>query len=164
MFREMRRKKQLLPTAESISIIEKMTSGVLAVVGDDGYPYSVPISYVFIGDVIYFHSALSGHKIDAIRNNNKASFCVVEKDVVIPEEYTTYFRSVIVFGKVRILEDETEKMRAIEKLAEKYSPMQVDGRKREIEKSFNRLCIIELTIEHLSGKEAIELARSGNPK
>ena len=160
MFREMRRNEQLLPVEESISILEKVTSGVLAVVGDDEYPYSIPISYVYVDNVIYFHSALSGHKIDAIRNNNKASFCVIEQDVIIPEKYTTYFRSVIVFGKVRILEDESEKRRAIEKLAEKYSPTQVEGRKIEIESGFNHLCIIELTIEHLSGKEAIELVRS----
>lgn len=160
MFREMRRKKQLLPIEDSVLILNKMTSGVLAVVGDNDYPYAVPISYVYLDNKIYFHSALSGHKIDAINKNNKVSFCVVERDNIVPEEYTTYFRSVIVFGKVRILENESEKRRAIEKLAEKYSPTQEEGRKHEIEKGFNHLCMIELTIEHLSGKEAIELVKS----
>jgi len=101
MFREMRRKKQLLSAEESISILNRMTSGVLAITGDNDYPYAVPLSYVYYDDKIYFHSATSGHKIDAINKNSKASFCVIEQDNIIPEEYTTYFRSVIVFGKVR---------------------------------------------------------------
>ena len=160
MFREMRRKRQLLSKEKSLAILEKMTCGVLALHGDDGYPYAVPISYVLHEDRIYFHSALSGHKIDAINGNEKASFCVIEKDEIIPEKYTTYFRSVIVFGKVHILQNEDEKREAIEILAAKYSPSQVEGRKMEIDKEFKRLCIIELTIEHITGKESIELVRS----
>src|SRR5574344_1229134 len=160
MFREMRRKRQLLGKEKSLAILEKMTCGVLALHGDDGYPYAVPISYVLHEDRIYFHSALSGHKIDAINGNEKASFCVIEKDEIISEKYTTYFRSVIVFGKVHILQNEDEKREAIEILAAKYSPSQVEGRKMEIDKEFKRLCIIELTIEHITGKESIELVRS----
>lgn len=160
MFREMRRKRQLLSKEKSLAILEKMTCGVLALHGDDGYPYAVPISYVLHEDRIYFHSALSGHKIDAINGNEKASFCVIEKDEIIPEKYTTYFRSVIVFGKIHILQNEDEKREAIEILAAKYSPSQVEGRKMEIDKEFKRLCIIELTIEHITGKESIELVRS----
>ena len=160
MFREMRRKRQLLSKEKSLAILEKMTCGVLALHGDDGYPYAVPISYVLHEDRIYFHSALSGHKIDAINGNEKASFCVIEKDEIIPEKYTSYFRSVIVFGKVHILQNEDEKREAIEILAAKYSPSQVEGRKMEIDKEFKRLCIIELTIEHITGKESIELVRS----
>lgn len=160
MFREMRRKRQLLSKEKSLAILEKMTCGVLALHGDDGYPYAVPISYVLHEDRIYFHSALSGHKIDAINGNEKASFCVIEKDEIISEKYTTYFRSVIVFGKVHILQNEDEKREAIEILAAKYSPSQVEGRKMEIDKEFKRLCIIELTIEHITGKESIELVRS----
>lgn len=156
----MRRKRQLLSKEKSLAILEKMTCGVLALHGDDGYPYAVPISYVLHEDRIYFHSALSGHKIDAINGNEKASFCVIEKDEIISEKYTTYFRSVIVFGKVHILQNEDEKREAIEILAAKYSPSQVEGRKMEIDKEFKRLCIIELTIEHITGKESIELVRS----
>lgn len=113
MFREMRRKRQLLPTEESVAILERMTNGTLALHGDDGYPYAVPVSYVYADGKIYFHSAMQGHKVDAILRNDKVSFCVVEQDEVKPAEFTTYFRSVIVFGKARILTDENEKTKCL---------------------------------------------------
>lgn len=97
-FREMRRKKQVLSQQEVVDIMHKGTSGVLALIGDNDYPYAVPISYVYDDGKIFFHSAKSGHKIDAILKNAKASFCVIDQDYIVPEEYTTYFRSVIAFG------------------------------------------------------------------
>lgn len=159
MFRELRRKRQLLPPNECVQILETGTSGVLAVSGDDGYPYAVPLSYVYCDSKIYFHCAKSGHKLDAVMRDPKVSFCVIDQDLIVPEEYTTYFRSVIVFGKIKILAEDTEKRAAIEKLAAKYSPMQEEGRKNEIDKEFPALCMLELSIEHMSGKEAIELAK-----
>ena len=75
MFREMRRKKQILTPEKSIEILKKGTSGVLALSGDDGYPYAVPLSYVYENSMLYFHGAKEGHKIDAIRTCDKASFC-----------------------------------------------------------------------------------------
>ncbi len=155
MFREIRRKRQLLPTEESVSILEKMTNGTLALHGDDGYPYAVPVSYVYADGKIYFHSATKGHKVDAILTNNKVSFCVVEQDDVKPAEFTTYFRSVIVFGKARILEDENEKLSALRLLADKYSHGEA-GMEAEIAKGFNHLLMVEITVEHLTGKESIE--------
>lgn len=157
MFREMRRKRQQLTPEECVAILEKMTAGTLALAGADGYPYAVPISYVYADNKIYFHSATKGHKIDAISQNSKVSLCVVEQDCVVPEEYTTYFRSVIIFGKTRILTDDTEKRTGIEKLGEKYSPGDPAGLKAEIEKGFNHLLVIEIEIEHMTGKESIEL-------
>ena len=100
-FREMRRKRQQLSEEESIGILQKATSGTLALLGDGGYPYAVPISYVYHERKLYFHSALAGHKVDAIRKCDKASFCVIEKDDVQPEKYTTFFRSVIAFGRIQ---------------------------------------------------------------
>ncbi|MBU3855129.1 MAG: NimABCDEF family nitroimidazole resistance protein [Candidatus Phocaeicola excrementipullorum] len=155
MFREMRRKRQLLPTEESVSILEKMTSGTLALHGDDGYPYAVPVSYVYADGKIYFHTAVKGHKVDAIQTNGKVSFCVVEQDDVKPAEFTTYFRSVIAFGKARILEDGNEKLSALRLLADKYSHGEA-GMEAEIAKGFNHLLMVEITVEHLTGKESIE--------
>ena len=109
MFREMRRKRQMLSEDDCKIILREGTSGVLALSGDDGYPYAVPLSYVYDGEKIFFHCAKSGHKLDAIRRNPKASFCVIGQDKVVPEEYTTDYRSVIAFGTVRILEDDREK-------------------------------------------------------
>ena len=116
MFREMRRKRQLLSQEDIQKVLYQGTSGVLAVSGDAAYPYAVPLSYVYDGEKIYFHSAKSGHKIDAVSQNPRASFCVIDQDQIVPEEYTTYFRSVIVFGTIRILHDEAEKREAIEKI------------------------------------------------
>jgi len=159
MFREMRRIKQLLSTEDTIAVLNKMTSGVLAVSGDDDYPYAVPLSYVYHDNRIYFHCALEGHKIDSINRNSKVSFCVIEKDEIIPDNFTTHYRSVIAFGKARIVEDPEEKMKATRLLSEKYSPDREEGLRHEIEKAYHRMCIIELKIEHITGKEAIELTR-----
>ena len=109
-FRDMRRKRQQLSEEGSIEILQKATAGTLALLGDNGYPYAVPISYVYTDGKLYFHSALSGHKVDAIRQCDKASFCVIEQDEIHPKQYTTYFRSVIAFGRVHIIEDEQEKL------------------------------------------------------
>ena len=88
-FRDMRRKRQQLSEEESIAILEKATAGTLALLGDDDYPYAVPISYVYYEGKLYFHSALAGHKVDAIHKCDKASFCVIEQDDVQPKKYTT---------------------------------------------------------------------------
>ena len=159
MFREMRRKKQELPMEEVKEILYEGTSRVLALSGDDGYPYAVPLSYVYDGGKIYFHCAKAGHKLDAIKRDEKASFCVIGQDQVVPEEYTTYFRSVIVFGKIQIIEDETKKRQAIEKLAVKYTPEDTaTGRKEEIDREWKPLCMLEMEICHMTGKESIELS------
>lgn len=152
MFREMRRNRQLLPEEESIAILENGTSGVLALSGDSGYPYAVPISYVYNDRKLYFHSALNGHKIDAIRRNELASFCVIAQDIVVPAEFTTRFRSVIAFGRIRIIDEPVEKRRTAELLAAKYDPDNLGNLDREMEKGFDRMCMIELEIEYLTGK------------
>lgn len=158
MFREMRRKRQMLSEDDCKIILREGTSGVLALSGDDGYPYAVPLSYVYDGEKIFFHCAKSGHKLDAIRRNPKASFCVIGQDKVVPEEYTTYYRSVIAFGTVRILEDDREKYDSVQEIALKYAPLDTEEQRRAaIEREWSSLCMLEMTIEHLTGKEAREL-------
>lgn len=160
MFRELRRKKQALSKEDCTAVLNRGTSGVLALAGDNDYPYAVPVSYVYNEDKIYFHCARKGHKIDAILRNPKASFCVIDKDHIMPEEYTSYFRSVIVFGTIQIMEDEEEKRTAIDKLALKYAPDDTkENRKKAIDREWKPLCMLEMTPEHISGKEAIELVR-----
>ena len=154
----MRRKRQQLPAEESKAILERMTNGVLALYGDEDYPYAVPVSYVYAEGKIYFHSAVNGHKVDAIRRNERVSFCVVERDDVRPAEFTSYFKSVVVFGKARILADETEKRAALDLLAEKYSPGEA-GKEAEIARGIQHLLMVEITVEHITGKESIELTR-----
>jgi len=160
MFRAMRRTKQILSPNECVEILERGTSGILSVFGDDNYPYAIPLNYTYNEGRLFFHSAKSGHKVDAVLNHPKVSFCVIAQDLIIPEEYTSYFRSVIAFGKARILDDAVEIRTALELLAMKYSFSQPrEDHDREIEKDFKKVCIIEVLIEHLSGKEAIELVR-----
>ena len=160
-FREMRRKRQQLSEEESITILQKSTAGTLALLGDNDYPYAVPISYVYHERKLYFHSALAGHKVDAIRNCDKASFCVIDKDDVQPARYTTFFRSIIAFGRIHIIEDEQEKLETARLLGDRYNPNQEEALQKELEHGFARMLMIRLDIEHLTGKQAIELV---NPK
>ena len=152
--------RQALPEAECTEILERNTSGVLAVLGDGGYPYAVPLSYVYCNGSLYLHCAKSGHKLDAIKGCDKVSFCVVDQDRVIPEQYTTWFRSVIVFGRASVVTDEAEISGAIERLAVKYAPNDsAENRDAAIRREFDALCMVKIKVEHMTGKEAIELAR-----
>lgn len=158
MFREMRRKKQELSKEECIEILQTAKTAVLGVVGDDGYPYTVPINFVYADDKIYFHGAKSGHKIDAINKCNKVSLCVVDKDDVVKEELTTYFKSVILFGKAKILKTDEEIFHAAKVFGLKYNN-DVTAVENEIKREWSALACIEIDIEHMTGKEAIELTR-----
>lgn len=159
-FREMRRIQQQLPEKECAEILKSNTSGVLAVLGDGGCPYAVPLSYVYHNGSLYFHCAKSGHKLDAIKSCDKVSFCVIDQDRVSPEQYTTLFRSVIVFGRAVIMTDEDEIRDDIERLAVKYAPN--DSRENRdvfIRREFDVLCMVKIKVEHMTGKEAVELVR-----
>lgn len=155
----MRRSRQLLSEEESVRLLTSATAGVLSLVGDNGYPYGVPLSHVYSRGKLYFHSALSGHKVDAVRACDKASFTVIAGDDVKPSEFTTYFRSVVCFGRVRLIEDEAEKMVALRELGARFNPNE-EELSEEIRKGFARLVMIEFAIEHMTGKEAIELVRA----
>ena len=160
MFREMRRKNQILSQEESIAILQNGTTGTLAVLGDNDYPYAVPINYFYEDNKIYFHGAKAGHKIDAIKKHNKVSFCVIAQDDLITEEFTTYFKSVVAFGTARIIEDDAEKRNAMEKLTAKFTPNQPEQKRSEtITQQFSALGMIEMTIEHMTGKQALELTK-----
>jgi uncharacterized protein len=157
MFRELKRKRQLLPGTESIAMLESCKSGVLAVLGDDDYPYAVPLSYAYEDGKLFFHCARSGHKLDAIQRSDKVSFCVIAADDVVQETFTTHFRSAIAFGRARILTEDAEKRHALRCLVEKYSPDYVEEGDLEIEQDWDRVCAVEVQIEHMTGKAAIEI-------
>ncbi len=157
MFREMRRKGQQLSMSEAEEILRSGTSGVLALLGDGGYPYAVPMSYVYSGNRLYFHGALSGHRADAVRRCDKASFCVIAQDEVLPEKYTTAYKSVIVFGRIRAVESDSEKRAAAMLLGEKYRPGHPDGARAEADRWAGRFRVYEMEIEHMTGKEGASL-------
>lgn len=157
MFREMRRKAQQLTDERAIEALKIGNVGVLAVLGDDEYPYTIPVNYVYYNSKIYIHCAKVGHKIDAIKNHSKVSFCVVTKDDVIQEKYTTYYESVVAFGRAQFVEDEDEMVPALTELALKYCPDYKDGIPDEISKEMPAVAVISIDIEHLTGKQAKEL-------
>ena len=155
MGRKMRRFGQELSLRESRRVLADGRYAVWAVSGDDDYPYAVPINYVYDGDSIYVHCARQGHKLDGIIRNPKCSMCIVDKDDVVPEEFTSYFRSVIVFGRAVIVEDAGEIRRALTLLSGKYSPGIDPG--YEISKFLKSVCIVRIDIDAITGKEAKEL-------
>ena len=167
-FRPMRRKRQELPKEECEKILNNATAGVLSVLGDGGYPYGVPISYVYAEGKLYFHSAVEGHKLDAIVKEDKCSFTIIDQDEIHPDEYTTYFRSVITFGRIRRLESMEEILHGLQLLGGKYNPGDHAGLQHEIDKSVampggiphTRVTVLCMEIDHISGKEAIELVRA----
>lgn len=152
MFRKMRRFKQEINNEDIIKILNHQKHGVLAVHGDEDYPYSVPLSFAFDGKNIFFHSAQNGHKVDAIKRNPKVTFCVIEQDEIVQEKFTTNFKSVIVFGKAKIVTDANEKRRGLELILHKYSPDFIQSGEEHIEKHINYCHIIEIEIEHMTGK------------
>jgi len=152
VFREMKRITQILSEEDTNRIMMTASSGVLALTGDGGYTYAVPLSFAYEDSRIYFHCAKEGHKIDALNNNNKVSFCVIDKDEVIPEAFNTIYRSVIAFGRARILDDDRERMEALESLIRKYSPAYASQGKKEIEKYWDKVCLVEIYVEHITGK------------
>ena len=159
MFRKMRRGKQLLVIEDTVAVMNRCTNGILACLGDEDYPYAVPLSFVYFNSKIYFHSAKAGHKIDAITKHPKVSFTVIDEDTIVSEEYTSYFRSIIAFGKARII-DGDERIEAFTALVEKYSGNQPEKAKHKEIAKCTRTYIIAIDVEHITGKEAIEYVKA----
>jgi uncharacterized protein len=159
MFRKMRRNKQLLSKADTEAVMARCTNGVLACMGDEGYPYTVPLNYVYHNDKIYFHSAKEGHKIDSIKKTPKVSFTVVDEDTIVSEKFTSLFRSVIAFGKARIAEGD-EWREAFDALIEKYSGDQPEEAKRKVMAECPQTLIVAIDVDHITGKEAIEYVKA----
>lgn len=147
----MRRKKQELSKEECIDILTNEPRGVLALLGDYDYPYTVPMSHVYVDGKIYFHGAMKGHKNDAARRYDKVSYCVMDSGVKNDDGWSYTFKSVIVFGKIRILTDENEKIDKLTYLGDKFFPTHQDTID-EIERLLGKTEVFEITVEHMSGK------------
>ena len=158
MFRPMKRQKQALSRIEINQIMESCKTGILACLGDDGYPYAVPLNYVYYKDKVYFHCAKSGHKVDAIISNSKVSFTVVAQDQIVSEAYTTHFSSVIGFGRARFVEGD-EWVEGFKALVEKYSGEQPTKEKYDAVMNCKQTLIIAIDLEHITGKQAKELVK-----
>lgn len=151
MFRKMRRLGQELSKEECINILTNEPRGVLALLGDDDYPYALPMSHVYVDGKIYFHGAQKGHKIDAVKRHPKVSYCVMDKGVKAEDSWWYTFRSVIVFGKIRTLTDRDEKIDKLTHLGDKFFPTHEETLD-EINRLLDRTEVFEITIEHMSGK------------
>lgn len=153
MFRPMLRFKQQISNEECIEILKKELRGVLSVIGDDGYPYGVPINHYYCEEdgKIYFHGGMMGHKIDALRRCGKASFCVYDEGYREEGEWFLRIRSVIVFGQVEFVEDREKTLRISRELSRKFIKDE-DYIQGEIDRSSARTLMFALVPEHMSGK------------
>ena len=151
MFRKMRRHKQEIPEEECVEILKNEPRGVLALLGDYEYPYALPMSHVYVDGKIYFHGAKEGHKNDAVKNTSKVSYCVMDRGVKQKDSWWYTFKSVIVFGKIRILTDDDEKIDKLTYLGNKFFPTPEET-EDEISRLLDKTEVFEITIEHISGK------------
>ena len=151
MFKQMRRKDREIATIEVIAILKNCQYGILSTVGENGYAYGVPLSYIYMNDAIYFHSALEGYKLDSLLKNDRVSFCVVGQTFILPDKFTTNYESVIVFGRANEVLD-NEKESAFLEILNKYSPDYIEKGKTYIASASTNTKVIKISIEHISGK------------
>ena len=159
MFRKMRRFRQELTNEQSLEILKKHTTGVLAVTGDDGYPYTVPLNYIYEDGKIWFHWAKQGHKLDAVEKDDKVSFCVVDKDDIEVRKYTNNFCSVVAFGRIHRIEDDDLKQHMMDRMLEVYGLADASDRAAGIRLRWNYFYIMAMDIEHMTGKAALQLVQ-----
>ncbi len=153
MFREMLRKKQQLTQEACIEILKKEPRGVLSVLGDDGYPYGMPMNHYYCEEdgKIYFHSGKNGHRVDAVKHCDKASFCVYDGGFRREGEWALNISSVIVFGRIELIEDQ-EKIYEIARLLSYKFTNDEEYIEREIQKSGPGTMMFALVPEHMTGK------------
>lgn len=152
MFHEIRRKDRVLDEKDAMELLETGEYGFLSMVGTDGFGYGIPISFVKEGESLYFHCAPEGYKLECLRENPNVSFCVVGETRVVPNQFTTAYESVLVFGTIHLGLAEEERRHALRLLVKKYcSGFETVGEKY-IDKSFHRTNVLRLDIGHISGK------------
>jgi len=146
----MTRKQNQLNDQESFQILKNGRFGVLGTLSDNGYPYTIPLNFVYLNNKIYFHSAKIGHKIDNIQTNEKVSFTVVGEESIIEAKLTSQYKSVTLFGKAKVIPGNKE---ILFELVKKYAKNVLDESKESIEQDYHHTSIIEIEIEHITGKQ-----------
>ena len=154
-FRPMRRFKQEATAEECLTVLETAPRGILSVQGENGYPYGVPMNYVLVDNMIYFHCAREGHKLDAVRANEKVCFTVLSEPIKNPGEWWNCFTSVICFGRISEVKDEERRNFALRALGAKLFPAGYDI-EADLAKNSSKAQVLELTIDHMSGKKVRE--------
>ena len=156
MFRPMRRKQKQITESETKQLLRTERRGVLAVNGDDGYPYAIPVNYIYDEEQerIFFHGAKAGHKIDALKKNDKVCFTVYGNERV-EEDWAPYLQSAVIFGRCHLPEDTSLTETKVREVARKYYPDEAEI-EIEMKKSGKAVQLYEITIEHMSGKQIQE--------
>lgn len=149
MFRAMRRRDKQLSQEDTLALLHRGQEGILGTLGEDGYPYTVVVNYVYYKDKIYFHCAKSGHKLDNIQYHDKVSFTVYDQVEVLGEELNTLYQSLTLFGRAKVVETTEEVLLA---LIQKYSHLPLPLAKDMIAKEMDITAIVEIEIEHITGK------------
>lgn len=157
MFRKMRRFKQELTKKECVELLKESKRGVLSVIVEDGYPRGIPVDHWYDEEdgCIYFHGAKEGQKIDALKDNNKVSYCVMVEDGKEENSWILHFRSVNVYGRMELVEDEDTKIRACSGITRKFTDDE-EYLQYELDKSLPRVQVLKLVPEHISGKKIKE--------
>lgn len=157
MFRDLVRKNKQLTEEECITILKNEKRGVLSVNGDGGYPYGTPMNHYFNGDdgKIYFHCGKSGHRLDSLKRNNKASFCVCDKGTKNDGSWAYNVKSVIVFGTVDVIDDKDKIIDITTKLSLKFTE-DMGYIENEIRLYASGTLLLCLTPEHICGKNVTE--------
>ena len=157
MFRQMRRIKQELPLEEAKKLLKKNKRGVLSFNGDNSYPYSIPINYLYDTEEnkLYFHGSKVGYKVDCIKNNKKSCFVTYGDEELSDNGWSFFLKSVIIFGKIEIIEDRELAAEKLKELASRYYPslQEVDD---AIETSFKNVLVYSMDIEHITCKKVHE--------
>lgn len=151
MFREMRRIKQQLSAEECERILREQPRGILCVHGEDGYPYGVPIDFLYQDGRLYFHGAREGHKIDALAACDKVCLTVLDEGERQEGEWWYAFRSVICFGRVRLVTDDETRLSVLRALGMKYIPT-TEEMEATMARSAARTAVLEMEIDHMTGK------------
>ena len=154
-FRPRRRFNQQLPEGACVAILKDAYRGFLSVVGEGGYPYTIPINFVYEDGHLFFHCAQQGHKMDAIRECDKACFTVIGEPEQEPNDWWYHVKSVICRGRISVIEEDAERMSKLKLLGSKYFPDRYDMAE-DIRKNGPRAAILDLRIEHMSGKQVRE--------
>ncbi len=151
MFRPLRRKNQMLSKEECIEVLTNAPRGVLAIYGEDEYPYALPMNHIYLNNKLYFHSATEGHKIDALALNNKISFCVMDEGFRKEDEWALNIKSVVIFGTMKKIDNTAESMSILRALGIKHYP-DAESVEKVMSGHSSRVQMLELTIHHMSGK------------
>ena len=157
MFPEMKRIRQKLPESECIEILKQEPRGVLSVLGEDDYPYGMPINhwYCEADGKLYFHGGKTGHKIDAMKRHDKVSFCVYDAGWREEGDWALHIRSVIVFGRIEWIEDRERVLEISRQLCYKFTDDEAYIAE-EIRRSGAATLCFALVPEHISGKRVKE--------